>query len=156
MRKLRGCFGNSSGEGLGSIIDSFEISCGVLNTYWSTHRDVNRVHDAWFSDMEAVRASVGIQEDSLPGGSAPRPKEVGDLCQEELFSRNFQENTHSQDCCQICYETLQPSTMRSCGCAHFFCDVCWGGYIKTAIDGGPSSLDLRCPDPKCSAAVSIL
>ena len=30
---------------------------------------------------------------------------------------------------------------------------CWRGYIQTAIDGGPSCLDLRCPDPECKAAV---
>lgn len=24
---------------------------------------------------------------------------------------------------------------------------CWRGYIQTAIDSGPSCLDLRCPDP---------
>ncbi len=29
---------------------------------------------------------------------------------------------------------------------------CWAGYVHTAIDSGPSCLDLRCPDPGCRRA----
>lgn len=30
---------------------------------------------------------------------------------------------------------------------------CWSGYVQTAIDSGPSCLDLRCPDPGGCCAV---
>ena len=37
--------------------------------------------------------------------------------------------------------------MHSARCKHYYCKDCWRGYVQTAIELGPSCLDLRCPDP---------
>ncbi|KAG1674307.1 hypothetical protein FOA52_013496 [Chlamydomonas sp. UWO 241] len=90
--------------------------------------DVNRVHEEWFSDMDAVRKAVGVQD--------PAP-----------------ESTSAEERCSICFESFPPSTMRCSPCSHYFCTTCWGGYIGNAIGSGPAVLDLRCPLPTCKAAV---
>ena len=56
--------------------------------------------------------------------------------------------------CQICFESFPAASLRSCGCPHAFCLGCWDGYVTNAVSDGPASLDLRCPVPKCNAAVS--
>ncbi|KAL6748380.1 hypothetical protein V8C86DRAFT_2879354 [Haematococcus lacustris] len=90
--------------------------------------DVNRVHDQWFSDMDAVKASVGLQD--------PGPSTSAD---------------HAT--CMVCFDTFPLSEMRSAACRHHYCSTCWRGYVKNAIANGPASLDLRCPTPKCKACV---
>ena len=40
-------------------------------------RDVGRVHEAWFSDMEAVKAGVGLIDETLPVGGADEKAKVG-------------------------------------------------------------------------------
>eukprot|EP00877_Chromochloris_zofingiensis_P011452 jgi/Chrzof1/6560/Cz19g01030.t1 len=90
--------------------------------------DANRVNEEWFSDVDAVQASVGITEE------APESPSVNGKC-------------------LICFETYKKSTMHSAACHHYFCQDCWKGYIVTAISNGPTCLDLRCPLPQCKAAV---
>jgi hypothetical protein len=58
-----------------------------------------------------------------------------------------------QEMCQICFDEFQARDMRSACCEHLFCQECWRGYVANAINSGPSSLNLRCPLPNCSAAV---
>jgi ariadne-1 len=56
--------------------------------------------------------------------------------------------------CGICFVRYGPGEMRSAGCgAHFYCHECWCGYVRGAVRDGPRCLSLRCPDPRCSAAV---
>ena len=56
--------------------------------------------------------------------------------------------------CAICFDTFPAGRTRSAACsAHFYCDECWRGYIRAAVEDGPRCLSLRCPDPACSAAV---
>ncbi|GFH32845.1 RBR-type E3 ubiquitin transferase, partial [Haematococcus lacustris] len=88
--------------------------------------DVNRVHDPWFSDMDAVKASVGLQD---PGPST----------------------TADHATCMVCFDTFPLPEMRSAACRHHYCTACWRGYVNNAIANGPASLDLRCPTPKCKA-----
>ncbi|KAF5836210.1 hypothetical protein DUNSADRAFT_6276 [Dunaliella salina] len=90
--------------------------------------DVTRVHEEWFSNYDAVRASVGLQDE------APVP-------------------STSQATCMICFESYPTDQMYSASCRHLFCHDCWQGYTSTAIADGPACLDLRCPDPKCTACV---
>ena len=33
-------------------------------------RDVNRAHEEWFSNMDDVKASIGLADDSQPGPSS--------------------------------------------------------------------------------------
>lgn len=54
----------------------------------------------------------------------------------------------------ICFDSFAPGDMRSTACAHLFCKDCWRGYVSNAIGEGPACLQLRCPLPDCSAAVS--
>ncbi|GAX74338.1 hypothetical protein CEUSTIGMA_g1787.t1 [Chlamydomonas eustigma] len=92
--------------------------------------DISRVHEAWFSDVDSVRAAVGIQEES-----SNRP------------------TSSSEELCMICFEPFPISSMRASACGHSFCPPCWRGYISTAVSSGPAALDLRCPVPKCGSCV---
>lgn len=89
------------------------------------------MQDEWFNDPDAVKNRVGLVETSVP----------------------YLDDSDSK-CCNICFETLLVSKMDVALCRqHYFCYQCWTGYVHTAIDSGPGSLDLRCPDPACSAIV---
>ncbi|WIA08252.1 hypothetical protein OEZ85_007696 [Tetradesmus obliquus] len=92
--------------------------------------DANRVNEEWFSDMDAVRAAVGMVDE------APEP-------------------TGSSDKCMICFEEHPRSAMRSAACKHGFCTDCWSGYLANAVSCGPTVLDLRCPLPDCKAEVPV-
>ena len=59
-----------------------------------------------------------------------------------------------QETCQICFDEVPVREMRSARCRHLFCMDCWRGYVANAVNSGPSTLNLRCPLPECSAAVS--
>ncbi|KAJ1378141.1 Zinc finger, CCHC-type [Sesbania bispinosa] len=49
---------------------------------------------------------------------------------------------------------LKQPQIRSAGCGHPFCMICWMRYMDTKIDEGPyKCLTLRCPEPSCGAAV---
>ncbi|KAL6844574.1 hypothetical protein ACP4OV_025233 [Aristida adscensionis] len=91
-----------------------------------------RLADEWFSDDRRVRAAVG-----LPAAGA-KPTVV---------------STRRRRMCLICFERHVRGGARSAGCAHFYCDECWRGYVRAAFGDGPACLSLRCPDPGCSAAV---
>ncbi|XP_062182571.1 probable E3 ubiquitin-protein ligase ARI5 [Phragmites australis] len=91
-----------------------------------------RVQEEWFSGDRRVRDAVG-----LPAGGDPVPT--------ALNSRRL--------ICAICFNGYSAGRMRSAGCYHYYCDDCWRGYIRVAVDDGPRCLSLRCPDPCCSAAV---
>lgn len=103
-----------------------EDAARVLRKYkW----DVGRVNEEWFSDIEAVRDAVGLMD--------PQPGPSG----------------RTQEQCLICFETFTRSDMREGACHHAFCKDCWKSYVCTAIEGGPTCLDLRCPLPACKACV---
>jgi len=56
--------------------------------------------------------------------------------------------------CAICFDTFPAGRTRSAACSsHFYCDECWRGYVRAAVEDGPRCLSLRCPDPGCSAPV---
>ncbi|XP_042483690.1 probable E3 ubiquitin-protein ligase ARI8 [Macadamia integrifolia] len=93
--------------------------------------NISKVHEAWFTDEEKVRKSLGLLE---------KPNFE--------FPENFQELV-----CPICFENYPLDKMASVDCGHFFCVTCLGGYISTSINDGPGCLMLRCPDPSCSVAI---
>ncbi|KAG6742507.1 hypothetical protein POTOM_053379 [Populus tomentosa] len=93
-------------------------------------RSISKVHDAWFSDEDAVRISVGL------------------LDKQVVQFSNARELT-----CGICFESFPRNKIISASCGHPFCNTCWSGYISTTINDGPGCLMLRCPDPSCRAAV---
>ena len=98
----------------------------MLHTYnW----DVGKLQEEWFSDSDAVRKSCGVPEQPVGGHDTENPR------------------------CLICFEEFLASKMMDCGCGHAFCMDCWNRYVKTEIESGPRSLDLRCPTPDCSCRV---
>eukprot|EP00798_Chlamydomonas_sp_ICE-L_P010388 gene10388-8330_t len=108
---------------------SDEAASRVLRKYkW----DVSRVHEEWFSDMNAVQEAVGLAKED-----ADEPSSSG------------------EDRCMICFDTFTKKAMRAASCGHYFCTTCWQGYLTAAIASGPSSLDLRCPLPDCTACVPV-
>ena len=88
------------------------------------------MQDEWFNDPDTVQAQVGLIQDPH-------------TCADEKDLRR----------CNICFEKFLISQMDAAGCGHYFCSQCWTGYVHTAIESGPASLDLRCPEPSCSAVV---
>ncbi|KAI7836399.1 hypothetical protein COHA_009731 [Chlorella ohadii] len=90
------------------------------------------------SDAEATRALRFYKWD------------LGKL-QEEWFGDP--DAVRNKETCKICFESFPVPDMHCARCKHYYCKDCWRGYIQTAIDSGPSCLDLRCPDPECKAAV---
>lgn len=61
----------------------------------------------------------------------------------------------TQATCMVCFDTFPLQDMLAASCQHYFCHPCWRGYTSAAIAGGPACLDLRCPIPKCGAAVRV-
>lgn len=136
-------------------------------------RDVNRVNEEWFSDMDAVRRKVGISEEQPVASTSGKVRgEAGALCWQSSAGRfcfalflhaagsgaRLQRGTLTaaaalQETCQICFDEVPVRVMRSARCRHRFCLDCWRGYVTNAINSGPSALNLRCPLPECSAAV---
>ena len=94
-------------------------------------RDVARLQDEWFADTDAVKAVVGL--------TGPDP--TADTASPTIR-------------CGICFDDVPRASTLAARCGHPYCTECWGGYVQAAIsDGARSSLDLRCPLPKCRAAV---
>ncbi|GAB2229164.1 hypothetical protein Droror1_Dr00023300 [Drosera rotundifolia] len=101
---------------------------GVLLRHYNW--SISKVHDEWFADEEKVRNTVGLL--SKPVVKFPCAGEMN---------------------CGICFDTFPCEAMSAAFCGHPFCNLCWSGYVGTAINDGPGCLGLRCPDPSCSAAV---
>ncbi|XP_062181850.1 probable E3 ubiquitin-protein ligase ARI5 [Phragmites australis] len=93
---------------------------------------VVRVLEEWFSDDRRVREAVGLRAYGVPVPMAVNPRQLD---------------------CAICFGRFSAGGMRSAGCAHYYCDDCWRGYIHAAVGDGARCLALRCPDLSCSAAV---
>jgi hypothetical protein len=73
------------------------------------------------------------------------------------FKTPFWKKRHAvlQRTCQICFDEFDVKNMRAARCKHYFCLDCWRGYVSTAINSGPSVLNLRCPLPDCKSAVRL-
>ncbi|KAL5711399.1 RBR-type E3 ubiquitin transferase [Ranunculus cassubicifolius] len=98
----------------------------LLNYNWS----VDKLQEAWFADEEKVRKKAGLLQ--TPISDHPVSAKVT---------------------CGICFEYYTRGKMHTVNCSHAFCKECWKGYLKTSIQDGPGCLTLRCPQPKCGAAV---
>ncbi|CAL9185995.1 unnamed protein product [Musa hybrid cultivar] len=105
---------------------SRSAACNLLCHYkWN----VSKVQDEWFANEENVCKVVGLLHNPVNTSN----------------SRKLN--------CGICFESYDRSKMSAASCGHYFCNVCWKGYISTSINEGPGCLMLRCPDPSCNAAV---
>ncbi|KAM2624222.1 hypothetical protein TB1_031215 [Malus domestica] len=111
-----------------AVLSVSRVSSSILLRYfnWS----VTKVHEAWFSDEDKVRKTVGLLK--KPVVQFPNSRELT---------------------CGICFETFPRGSIRSAACGHPYCCACWKGYIRTSISDGPGCLTLRCPDPSCGASV---
>lgn len=90
--------------------------------------DAGRLQDEWFSDPDAVKARVGLMDEQ-------------------------QVTRRKNEICKVCFDSFPVPDMCAARCGHYYCKNCWQGYIHASIDSGPASLDLRCIDPGCKAAV---
>jgi ariadne-1 len=90
------------------------------------------VHEEWFADTDGVRAKCGLVD--APAAPGPPPDPVR---------------------CGICFEDVPAGDTLAARCGHAFCRECWAGYVAAAVDAGPTALSLRCPLPKCGAAVPV-
>ncbi|GAB2277157.1 Probable E3 ubiquitin-protein ligase ari8 [Dionaea muscipula] len=113
---------------ISTVLSISRVEAGILLRHYNW--SVSKVHDEWFADEEKVRYAVGLL--MKPVVEFPSAREMT---------------------CGICFETLPSEAMSTASCGHPFCNLCWSGYVGTAINDGPGCLMLRCPDPSCSAAV---
>lgn len=120
------------GETIAELVSVLSVPPGDAAALLRAHKwSISRVHDAWFSDEDAVRQRVGL----LPADAEPA-------------------TVPPAAACAICFEEHDPSKMRTAGCGHFYCVACWQGYVKSAVSDGPGCLMLRCPSPSaCCIAV---
>lgn len=47
--------------------------------------------------------------------------------------------------CQVCYCEVGSHEASAAACGHFFCNECWGAYIKMQVSAGTTT---RCPSPQ--------
>ncbi|GAB2287126.1 Probable E3 ubiquitin-protein ligase ari8 [Dionaea muscipula] len=113
---------------ISTVLSISRVEAGILLRHYSW--SVSKVHDEWFTDEEKVRYAVGLV--TKPVVEFP--------CAREMT-------------CGICFESFPSEAMSAAPCGHPFCNLCWSGYVGTAINDGPGCLMLRCPDPSCSATV---
>ncbi|XP_050369058.1 probable E3 ubiquitin-protein ligase ARI8 [Argentina anserina] len=103
----------------------------LLHQSWN----LESLKEAWFEDEDKVREAVGLLPASGPVPVVESPEKSGEVK------------------CRICLEACPRGKMKSAGCGHLFCCVCWGSYINISIADGPGCLLLRCPDPPCRVAI---
>lgn len=94
--------------------------------------DVDKVNEEWFADEEKVRKASGLML--------------------ENHSDSDVNDSRKQFFCGICLEDYDDGGV-GVGCGHLFCRMCWETYISVSINDGSGCLMLRCPQPKCGAAV---
>ncbi|XP_044955916.1 probable E3 ubiquitin-protein ligase ARI7 [Hordeum vulgare subsp. vulgare] len=100
------------------------------------------VQEKWFSDEQGLRAAVGLLPPTGdPVAAVAEPK------------RKKGKSKAKKLTCDLCFDAHPPGQMRSAGCGHLYCRVCWRGYVRAAVEDGARCLSLRCPEPSCSAAV---
>ncbi|GLJ47794.1 hypothetical protein SUGI_1009420 [Cryptomeria japonica] len=93
---------------------------------------ITNLVEQWFYNEQKVRKDSGLFD------KAPVKQLRAD---EQLY-------------CSICMDAHFITEMKALACAHYFCKPCWVNYIQISIrENGIGCLSLRCPEPKCGAAV---
>ncbi|KAI3911172.1 hypothetical protein MKW92_033381 [Papaver armeniacum] len=103
------------------------ISATILLRHYNW--DVEKAHEAWFSDEEKVRKDVGLID---------------------VVPVQYTDNIIK---CGICFDEFPRDDMCAASCGHLFCNLCWEQYVSIKISDGPGCLKLRCPEPSCAVAV---
>ncbi|KAK9809736.1 hypothetical protein WJX73_001188 [Symbiochloris irregularis] len=92
--------------------------------------DPNQANEEWFMNADSIRKEVGLSDHRAPP-------------------------TRSKTAvCSICFDSHKAGSMCAAACGHLYCKNCWRSYAETAVNEGPSCLDLRCPTVGCGAAVT--
>ncbi|XP_074316175.1 putative E3 ubiquitin-protein ligase ARI10 [Silene latifolia] len=96
---------------------------------WST----SQLNDDWFANEQQVRTKVGL---------------INNI----TVNHNNHDNNYR---CGICFDDeFSIDEVRSANCGHIYCKTCWRTYIDITVDEtGSGCLRLKCPEPKCPAAV---
>ena len=125
--------------------------------------DVARAHEEWFADEAKVRRRCGLaveEEEEEEEETAAKKKTRGAAGKAATAKNNAdapppatEPNADGTLSCLICFADYPPNETRSAHCGHAYCVDCYSGFVKAAIEGGTACLDLRCPTPKCGAAV---
>ncbi|ONK80056.1 uncharacterized protein A4U43_C01F13350 [Asparagus officinalis] len=103
-------------------------SCTLLLHFnWN----IDKVYEGWFTQEEEVRISTG------------------------LFQNPFEiDNNARKINCRICFEIFSLSETIAASCGHRFCIDCYRNYVSVSLsDNGLGCLNLRCPDPSCTASI---
>ncbi|XP_074316181.1 putative E3 ubiquitin-protein ligase ARI10 [Silene latifolia] len=96
---------------------------------WST----SQLNDDWFANEQQVRTKVGLINN--------------------ITVNHFSNKKNYR--CGICFDDeFSTDEVRSANCGHIYCKTCWRNYVDITIDEtGSGCLRLKCPEPKCPAAV---
>ncbi|KAI3880487.1 hypothetical protein MKX03_001696 [Papaver bracteatum] len=105
------------------------VSATILLRHYNW--DVEKAHEAWFTNEEKVRKDVGLLE-------------------EQVVPIQNIENIIK---CSVCFDDFDRDVMSAANCGHLFCESCWTQYISMKINDGPECLMLRCPNPSCHVTV---
>mmetsp|Transcript_205 Transcript_205/g.189 ORF Transcript_205/g.189 Transcript_205/m.189 type:complete len:508 (+) Transcript_205:201-1724(+) len=92
--------------------------------------DKERLIDGYYSNPEKVMMDAGLELyagiDSVPTASIV---------------------------CSICGDEAQPENTYGLGCKHMFCAICYGQYLLTSVNEGPSCIKVLCPEHMCKQIV---
>ncbi|CAI0425427.1 unnamed protein product [Linum tenue] len=109
-------------------LSNSEASILLRHSNW----DAYKLQDSWFTNESELRHRVGLSAMDNPTAAAAA----------------------DQSDCRICFDSFSPDSFNSAACGHQFCRDCWRQYFATSVNGGPGTLNLRCPEPSCTIAVT--
>nr|GEX45867.1 probable E3 ubiquitin-protein ligase ARI8 [Tanacetum cinerariifolium] len=95
-------------------------------------KNAEDAQEAWFNGTEKVCKDIGL------------------LHNEDIKSLEAKELMYG-----ICFDSYPVNSIKTTGCVHPFCDICWTTYISLSINDGPGCLSLRCPDPPRHVAAGV-
>jgi len=92
--------------------------------------DKERLIDGYYANPEKIMTDAGLQ-----------------------FSSNLNATISSSTTCAICGDQVEPQDAYGLGCKHLFCNTCYGMYLLTAVNDGPSCTKSDCPAHMCKEIV---
>ncbi|KAG5189212.1 ubiquitin-conjugating enzyme E2-binding protein 1 [Tribonema minus] len=116
------------------------------------------LYDRFYADPDSVTAKVGI------GGAGKGMSRIGGAAAAAAAApppRGAEEGAGGVAAaaaagallrCRICCDDVEDAL--ALPCAHFFCEECWGGFLRNALASGPPCVYTTCPEHKCPQIVT--
>lgn len=130
-------------EDVASLLDisSDESECLLLLNRW----DKEKLIDSFFANPEKVKKTAGLDLYS--------PDILTDILERKYESKD--EGKHENFKCRICCdESCNLKNSTKMGCAHSFCNPCYGEYLRSQVNDGQTCIMTRCPEFKCNQMIT--